>query len=185
MTGEIQRIVNILESGEVERYHAAPGVKPQTDGLHAWGVAMIVEFILGPETGYELRYLLMTEALHHDEGELMTGDIPYTAKRYDEALGEKIRQIEAVARTEYFSPPRYLPPRGEAILKVADTLDGFIWCAKWQTGDGVLGLHRGKVKQRWVTAYNTARVKFARDLHRDEWDRTDKLFTEYGGIFKS
>lgn len=176
---DTQRVINILESGEVERYHAAPGVKAQTDGLHAWGVAIIADYILGANAPMARRFIVMKEALHHDEGELMTGDVPYTFKRYDEETGTKLRVIEDTVREEYFSRPPVLARGNEAVLKVADTLDGFIWTVKWQTGDNVPGLHRGRVRLRWSLAYNNARSKFAIDLSAEEWLRADQLFAEF------
>lgn len=169
---DLQYLHNTLESGKVVRYHAVPTVKPQTISQHSWSVAILVMYI----TEMTCHANLLMEALLHDTGEYETGDIPYTLKRDHPDLKKQLHLIELEARHRItISGAIALTADEEAILKVADTLDGFIWCA----------LHEdkyGKVEDRWHQAYLNARAKFADLLSDRQWEIADAVFVNYGGI---
>lgn len=163
-----ERVVNTLTSGKVLRYHAAPTVQPQNVAHHAWGVAVLVHYI----TRGQASAALLMEALLHDSGELFTGDVPFTVKRDSPSLKFAFDLLERNAReAKTTSSPAQLDTRELAILKVCDTLEGFIWC--------VLHEHLGPVCVRWVDAFARGRVKFKDDLHPAEWERANEIFHWY------
>lgn len=176
----IRRLINTLESGEVLRYHAAPGVTKQTDAHHAWGVAVLALHIVGY---YEINKNLLVECLLHDSGELVTGDIPFTAKRHNPELGRQLNEFEATARKEDMMGTVLLSEREHGILKICDTLEGLIWCFKEENAKTGRGFHRGQVYLRWCGAYVHAREKFNDFLSEEEWKRADAIFTEHDGCF--
>jgi 5'-deoxynucleotidase YfbR-like HD superfamily hydrolase len=173
------RVLNTLESGEVTRYHAAPGVKPQTDAHHAWGVAVLAIHITAFPS-----LALIKECLLHDSGELITGDVPFTAKMAGSELKELQHKQEEEARAEHMLEPETLTERERAILKICDTLEGLIWCAKEETQVMFDGMHRGQVYRRWIGAYNNCYDKFFDFLSSEEWRRANDVFEDFGGHFK-
>lgn len=70
------KVLNILDSGNVVRFHAVPGVGKQKNSEHQWGVALLVAAIK-PDCSKEL----LLAALTHDSAEIVTGDIPFTFKK--------------------------------------------------------------------------------------------------------
>jgi 5'-deoxynucleotidase YfbR-like HD superfamily hydrolase len=175
-----ERLVNTLESGEVLRYHAAPGVTKQTDAHHAWGVAVLAMFIV-PTLSADL----LKECILHDSGELVTGDVPFTAKMAGSVLKELQHEQEENARTEHMIPPPIITERERAILKICDTLEGFIWCHKEELSKVADGFHRGQVYHRWAGAYNNCYDKFFDFLTAEEWRRANDVFERFGGWFRS
>lgn len=163
---------NTLEAGKVVRYHAVPTVKPQNVAHHSWNVAMLLIYISDNLCSREL----LVEALMHDTGEIETGDIPYTVKRDNPELKRMLHELELIARADRtILPATELIDADAAILKVCDTLDGFIWCALHED-------KRGPVNDRWHQAYLNARTKFRDLLTRRQWEQADTLFIRYGGI---
>ena len=166
----MNRALLTLESGEVTRYHAVPTVQPQNLAHHQWNVAVIGLF-LWPT----MRKELLVELLHHDTGEVVTGDIPYTIKRDYPELKRMLSVIEHDTRHDQLMvAPMDLTPEETALLKMADTLDGFIWCAKHE--------QRGPVEARWHEAYLVARAKFGECFNDELWERADGLFARFGGL---
>lgn len=151
-----ERARNTLDAGEVRRYHAVPSVAPQSVGLHSWGVAVICLYLTeGRASG-----VLLTEALLHDTEELFTGDIPFTVKRDVPAVKSMFAELSSVARANWLLPNKgSLLPKEEAILKLADTLDGLIWCRKHEA--------HGPVGGRWSDSLDRACDKFLPLLQDD------------------
>lgn len=178
MNTQLQRLINTLESGEVTRYHAVPSVRPQNLAHHCWNVQCILAYLL-PDIGSR-EIPLMDEARLHDAAELYTGDIPFTVKRDNPEIKTLLYKLEEQARSEHLQETVCdLTSPQAAILKLADTLDGFIWCAKYErTEDSVL--------PRWHEAYNVAREKFWERIRTsygtETWMLADELFEKFGGI---
>lgn len=165
---DLERIINTLEAGRVTRYHAAPTVAPQTNGLHQWGVLMIAIYI----TEGKLSPALLLECAGHDLGEYFSGDMPFTAKRDNPELKRVMDSVEDTARkTELLISAKELTPREHAILKLADTLDGLIWCWKTET--------RGPVRERWIASFAKGLQKFSTVLSFKEMKRATNLFEVY------
>ncbi len=62
-------------AGEVKRYHCWPNAAPQTTGQHTWQVMRIYTEVFGlmaPDVSYYI--------LHHDSGELNSGDVAHHVK---------------------------------------------------------------------------------------------------------
>lgn len=178
MMPQNERVLNTLESGEVLRYHAAPGVTKQTDAHHAWGVAVLAMYLV-PTLSVDL----LKECLLHDSGELVTGDVPFTAKMAGSVLKNLQHEQEENARTDHMITPPILSERERAILKICDTLEGLIWCAKEEAAVMFDGMHRGQVYRRWIGAYNHCYDKFFDFLSTEEWRRANDIFEDFGGTF--
>lgn len=174
----IQRLLNTLESGEVLRYHAAPGVDKQTDAAHSWGVAVIAMYLV-PGLSVEL----LKECLLHDTAELMTGDIPSSAKRSDDDLNELLKDRESLAREHHLLGKSDLTEREHAILKICDVLESLMWCYHHETAAFVISYHRGRVGSRLKDSYLSFREKYNCFLNVEEWDRADNIFLSFGGCF--
>lgn len=94
--GTTDRLALLLRGGGVRRYHAHPGIAPQSVAEHSWRVAVLCAY-LWPD-----RPQLVTAALYHDVAEGLFGDLPAPAKRaLPPAAADALAEIE----TEY---ERYL-----------------------------------------------------------------------------
>lgn len=146
---ESQKLQNTLEAGEVLRYHSAPSVPSQTVGQHSFGVAVLCLYLAN---GVASRQLLAA-AIMHDTAELFTGDIPYPVKKAHKDVKELFDNLEHdTFRTKLLMEMPVLTEEEQAILKLADTLDGYLWCRQKERGTVVLN--------RWNTALENAFVRF-------------------------
>lgn len=84
-----QQVAAVYESGAVRRYHTKRVHQSQTVADHAWGVAMLIT-LLHPEPSANL----LKAALLHDVAEVITGDVPYTAKEAYASLKAACRDAE-------------------------------------------------------------------------------------------
>lgn len=116
-------ISSVLESGDVLRFHAVPGMTPQKLSEHQWGVAVLLEYLYDKEVNKNhLMY-----ALTHDCTEMITGDIPATIKWQEVELANILKGIENkfVAKwgINYADKiPTTLP------IKICDCLEGMNYC---------------------------------------------------------
>lgn len=114
----------VYRSGSVTRWHANPDVPSQTLADHHGRVAQIV-LHFWPDADPDLVYA----ALHHDCGELVTGDVPRPAKDADLSYARSLALREAVARlgmgirTIDDNDPRLNDPR----LRFADRLEAYTY----------------------------------------------------------
>lgn len=115
-------VLNILNSGDVVRFHSVPRVDKQKNSEHQWGVALIVAAIK-PDCSKEL---LLT-ALTHDSAEIVTGDIPFTFKK----MYPVIKSILKIGESSFERENEIdftLSQEEESVLKIADTLEGMNYC---------------------------------------------------------
>ena len=84
----------IYRSGSVERWHANPDVPAQTLADHHCRVAQIIFFFWPGSSS------LIYEALHHDCGEMIVGDVPGPIKKQNTALEFVISKEERQARAK-------------------------------------------------------------------------------------
>lgn len=164
----IERLHHTLQSGKVLRYHAAPSVTPQSLAHHQWGVAALVMEL----TNFNCSAMLLAEALLHDTGELTTGDIPYTLKRDNPSLKALVKDLEFAARRDFtLCAPLRLTEQEHAVLKMADTLEGLLWCCENEKPPQV-------VRSRWITAYHAGIVKFKGEHPglTHVWDKAEQMF---------
>jgi 5'-deoxynucleotidase YfbR-like HD superfamily hydrolase len=174
------RLSATLMAGEVTRYHAVPTVRPQTDALHSWNMIALALFITNGQASRDL----LIEIAMHDTGELFVGDVPYTVKRDNPALGRLINDMEAHARVhETMLGPIDLSPHDAAILKICDTLEGFIWCAKYENTSRIKD--PTLVVERWTQALERCGEKFRTVISEDEWTRSLAIYGRFrteGGV---
>lgn len=155
MSTNAERALWALESGRVLRYHAAPTVQPQTDGLHSWGVGVIVWYLTAGQASANL----LAACLLHDSPELHTGDIPFGVKRRSPAIKALLEEMEAEAYEHLTLSHLPLTEAEQALLKIADTLEGLLWCKKNEAHPVVL--------PRWQLSLEKAHEKFAPMLGGD------------------
>jgi hypothetical protein len=162
----ITRILNVLESGEVQRFHAVPSVPSQSVAQHAWGVAILASFVKK-----DPRPEFILHALSHDMAELYTGDIPFTTKREVPGMNELLDGAEQVYyRSHLFDLPRIT--KGEKlVLKLCDMLEGLRWTKLNERATLV-------VYSRWATAINILLNEPLTStlIDSEELERARKLF---------
>lgn len=111
-------------AGRVRRYHTTPTEVIQTNADHSWGVAVLL-VQLHPDPSKEL----LIEALLHDTGEYIVGDIPATAKWTSPELKEVAHIAEMKARWQLETTLEQVFPEGKLTiadlewLKACDMLD--------------------------------------------------------------
>jgi 5'-deoxynucleotidase YfbR-like HD superfamily hydrolase len=117
--------LEFLQAGsEVVRYHTITTLVKETVGHHSHGVAMIC-MILDPS----VRGNVLRAALLHDLPEHVTGDIPSPAKRIH-GIGAQVKSLEADLMCQAGFSERYLEPREQRLLKLADLAQGAMFCAR-------------------------------------------------------
>lgn len=116
-------ILKILESGDVQRYHANPGISKQTNASHQWRVAMLMMWAF-PDTKLSDLY----NALVHDCAELITGDLPATLKWSNPEVKDLLDDIESDAEIDMFGCQLLVEPDIKAKIKICDMLEGMCYC---------------------------------------------------------
>lgn len=115
-------INKVLQSSGVSRFHAVPGLAPQTIAQHSWGVAMLCQYFKP-----KCRKELVLAALTHDCTEMVTGDIPATAKWQSPELKTMLDKIESHTEKEW-GIQFELNPEEKRLLKLCDGLEGMNYC---------------------------------------------------------
>ena len=80
----------LRNAGKVKRFHTVETIGQQTVAEHSFNVCLILLFITNGTASSEL----LKAALYHDLPELITGDIPATAKWKSEALSQALTEVE-------------------------------------------------------------------------------------------
>jgi len=139
-------ITTTLETGLVQRYHSATEItRKQLVSEHAWGVATLVVYLAGKSTTVPL----LIEAIGHDSGEILTGDIPAPAKWAHPKFAQMVNNQEEEYRTLHTTlPPQRLEPWEKHVLKLADMLEGLVFCHRQ-------GKTAAVVESRWFGAIAT------------------------------
>lgn len=117
---------DLLNSGELERFHATPGMKTQTIAEHSWRVSMVAFKLWGIQSAEEImRYLT------HDCGELASGDIPAPTKWGHPRLSKLTNEIERLERVRLgVEMPETRDPGVHRRLKLADGIELMITCLR-------------------------------------------------------
>ena len=133
-----EKLQFIIEGGCVVRYHARPGVKPDTDAHHSHGVAMLCYLLSGAQ-GPSANLLLA--ALTHDLGEQKGGDIPSPTKRLL-GISEQHAKVEEDALKHYeLYFYDLLTLEEKQILAWADMFDGMLYtCRELALGNKMMVL---------------------------------------------
>jgi 5'-deoxynucleotidase YfbR-like HD superfamily hydrolase len=113
--------VGFLREGfMVRRYHTAGHVaKEETVGHHTCNVLAILFHLFDDAPPL----YLIRHALHHDAAEVMTGDIPATAKWKFPALAKAAEEAEAQTARDMGLEIKELDPLHRDLLKYADMMD--------------------------------------------------------------
>jgi len=115
----------IYQSGGVTRWHARPEVTaPQTNADHHGRVAQIMLYFW-PNVSQELIYA----ALHHDCGELVTGDVPYSVKLARPELAKMLGEVEEQACDDMGVTRTNITQGEHRILKFCDRLEAYTFIA--------------------------------------------------------
>lgn len=113
----------IYGGGDVQRFHTMRTVKPNTVGQHSYGVALLCQ-LLAPNCSKKL----LLAALTHDMAEQWTGDVPAPAK-IAMGISQSLHELEETTLLaigiDYGCD---LNQDERRILKLADTLDGLMFC---------------------------------------------------------
>lgn len=145
------RAANTVEAGHVSRYHAATSVlEKQSIAHHSWGVAVIALYLAGGNCSAGL----LQAALMHDAAEAFTGDVPFNVKRDFKDIKERFDRLEKLMYRRYLLQMPRLTKREQALLKLADSLEGYLWTLRHEA--------YGKriVSARWEAALAVAKKKF-------------------------
>ncbi len=114
----------IRQGGLVKRYHTKNTLKDNTIAHHSFGVAWFV-WMLAEEPTVDL----IMAALAHDLAEQVTGDISSPTKRKFPELAEMVQRMEHEVLGEHdMDFEIHLSPDELRILKIADCMDGMIYC---------------------------------------------------------
>jgi 5'-deoxynucleotidase YfbR-like HD superfamily hydrolase len=160
----------IVGGAHTRRFHTVNTIQNNSVGHHSFGVALLCFLIAG---GNPSKQLLMA-ALTHDIGEQFTGDMPAPAKR---AMG--IRESFGAVEEEALNALGLSFPTDQNdtyILKLADALDGMLFCITERTL-GNVGIER---------AYNNFRgyavgVLNASDIDHDIFNAINLMWEQVHG----
>jgi 5'-deoxynucleotidase YfbR-like HD superfamily hydrolase len=105
-------------AGQVRRYHVWPTITQPTVASHCWRVATILVEIFGLPRADVLYY-----ALHHDSGELWSGDVPFTVKAKTPGLRQAMSLAEQTGLNNLHLKLPELTQQELAQVKIADLLE--------------------------------------------------------------
>jgi len=105
-------------AGRVRRYHTWSVLHQQTVGEHSARVACILVEIFGMPRAEVLYY-----ALHHDSGELWTGDAPFGIKKTNQQFSEQYEAEEIYGRKMLEVEMPELTDEEKMQVKIADLLE--------------------------------------------------------------
>mgnify|MGYP003654012244 FL=1 len=118
----VREILDVLEGGEVKRYHTLATIGEQTVGSHSWGVALILHW-LQPD----ISKIAMLKALTHDVAEKQTGDMPAPTKWNNKDLASELsiveKDIEQKLGIDYD-----LTPEEKEFFKQSDLFELLLYC---------------------------------------------------------
>lgn len=122
-----QTVKTILQSGDIDRFHAVPGIKNQRLSDHLWKTTIIFKYLM-PEASPNAILACMTR----DCAELVTGDIPFIVKKQNTALKGILKTLEQSFEKdnglllEITENERYA-------IKIADMVEGLLYCTdRWE-----------------------------------------------------
>lgn len=111
-----------LWRGDVNRWHSHPSHKLRNSGdtihKHSARCGILLAWLIPSVSIYTL-----TNCLHHDAAETITGDVPYGAKRGSEALARALWGVEQSACDVL----GIRKPEASPWIKLVDNLDAYLW----------------------------------------------------------
>lgn len=120
------RIILARRAGRVRRFHTCDLIKPQTDGEHTFNILNILCILFDGDISDRF----LKKALFHDMGELRAGDMPGNIKRMlPDPDWIAIHELRGVHEIHPYDRGE-LDDWEEAVLKLADNLDGLLTCTQ-------------------------------------------------------
>lgn len=157
----------IRAGGSVQRFHTQRTIQAESVGKHSFGVAWLCYLLSDGNPTMNL----IINALSHDLGEWVTGDVPAPVK----VARPDLRRILAEAEEEAV-PARLQPPLLESegrTLKLADIFDGMLFCAEEKR------LGNAGIVPTFEAYYSYVKMFFP--LQRAEKEVLDFILTYPGG----
>lgn len=120
----------ISEGGSVLRYHARPGIRPDTDAQHSHGVAMLCYLIWTYTHSKPISPNLLMAALTHDLGEQVASDVSAPSKRLL-GIRDQLQALEDSQLSRHgLEFTSRLTEEEHQILKMSDYFDGMLYCTR-------------------------------------------------------
>jgi hypothetical protein len=121
----MDRLKQVYRSGFVQRYGTNPEMAwtGQTDGQHAWGVAILLLGLFGDRVDV----VTVWEALHHDCGEMGTVDMSAPNRRRYPELARAVSEAEREERAWLGIPETFLTGEQAAMLKLCDGIESWLF----------------------------------------------------------
>lgn len=110
------------------RFHCYNLIKCDTVGRHSHGVAFFVWYLMSEAPPMD-RLPVLQNALFHDMAEFEVGDVPAPTKRRLN-IRHKLHDIENAVLSQVGVPMAILSEAQEAVLSMADCLDGLAFCLR-------------------------------------------------------
>lgn len=117
-------------SALVRRYHIHAPILNQNVGEHTYGVMCYVWLLSRMRGQTRPSAALLTAALFHDTAEYKTGDIPAPTKRGSLEIKRFFDNFEAKVLSDLGIEYPELTAAEEHMLKLADTLEGLVYCQR-------------------------------------------------------
>lgn len=114
----------IARGGSVRRFHTVRTISPNTVAEHSFGVVWFLWLL----TGGQCRAKLLMAGASHDLAEQTVGDVPSPAKRAL-GIGHDLDELETRILADH-GVAFTLTPEEARTLKLADCLDGLLYCAQ-------------------------------------------------------
>jgi len=151
---EYTGIMHLLETGLVRRFHTEGRLLPQSVAEHSWGVAVLL-LHFWPDSRSEV----IREALGHDMGEYVSGDLPAPVKWNSTVIKEAHDKIADEFREKIF-PSNELDNLEHARLKAMDYLELMHFLVK-EKQSGRTPSHMAPLKKLGIMVID--RLNFADD----------------------
>lgn len=120
----LRRVEMSRRAGRVSRYHGQYLARPENIAEHTFGVLNILVIM----TDGSISKNLMLNALFHDGGEYISGDMFSPIKKVVPGLREACNALEKVGTDMTVGALPELTEWEYKLLKVADNLDGLLKC---------------------------------------------------------
>lgn len=118
----LKRLKMMRSAARVARFHTMPTLHTQSVGEHTFGAMAILMEVCEPNA------FMIRALLYHDSSEVITGDVPSTAKWLRPALEEELKLIEGVVEDRFCTGHGGLSEDERRILKFCDLMEGALFC---------------------------------------------------------
>lgn len=174
----MQRLMLQRDAAAVQRYHTKRTHRSQTLADHTYGVMQIMVYV-DPEVSAEA----LVAAMFHDLPEVVTGDIPATAKQKHPRLKAELDAVERSVDANLRSPLSAPCSAEQALVKWADTYELICWCLEeWSMGNmQVIGIIATGVHYIGDPQYDDFYEEYpvAHNLYREAVEAYQTILKEY------